>query len=140
VRSDGPGNTRSINVRVSWNVDDTTIAIESVERNVTGGATAALPNWVPMYPGVQVNHMDASKAGDDAYHLGFSFATTDDPAKVYSWYESKLKAMKFRVSATTTPNSVGHFVANTSDGHRTLNMRNFPTTPENTFTVEVVER
>ena len=140
VRSDGPDGARSINVHAGATADDVVIAIESIERNTSGGTTAAVPNWVPMYPGVTPGQTEASKSEQGEYHLSFSFTTRDDPAKVYSWYGSKLKALKFRVSVETTPDSVGKLDSNASDNHRTFNMRNYPTVPENTFMVELTER
>src|SRR3954452_14301582 len=49
-RSDNRGQGRSLHVRASGGVDDVSISIESVEREGPG-ATVALPEWVPVYPG-----------------------------------------------------------------------------------------
>jgi hypothetical protein len=93
-----------------------------------------------MYPSASPKHMEASTSGDGEYHLAFSFTTADDPNKVYSWYEKRLKKLEFRVNFDVTPHSVGHLLSNTFDNHRSFNMRNYPTTPQNTFTVELMER
>src|SRR5438132_437244 len=86
---------------------------------------ARVPNWVPIYPGTTPGHMEARKSHDE-YHLAFSFTSSDDPTKVYSWYKTKLEALGLRVSFDVTPRSVGQLVSNTFDNRRTFNMRNYP--------------
>jgi hypothetical protein len=84
--------------------------------------------------------MEARKSHDE-YHLAFSFTSSDDPNKVYSWYKTKLEALRFRVSFdVVAPRHTGGLVSNNSDNTRTFNMRNYPSVPQNTFTVELMDR
>jgi hypothetical protein len=139
-QSDGPGRTRSINVHADENagMGAVIISVQAVERNVGNRADASVPRWVPIYPGTKPGHMEARKSHDE-YHLAFSFMSADDPNKVYSWYKAKLEALGFHVSFDVTPRS-GGLVSNNSDNTRTLNMRNYPSVPENTFTVQLMDR
>lgn len=83
------------------------------ESTVIGsGNNATLPDWVPEYPGADMEGT-FSTATTEATSLGFSFSTDDSPAEVMRFYESELKDAGFRISTTTT-NQNGQSVSQVS--------------------------
>lgn len=83
---------------------------------------------------------EASAADNGERHYSFSFTSRDDATVVYSWYQARLEALAFRVTVDVAPRSAGRLTSSASDDGRALSMRNFPTVPENTFTVEITDR
>jgi hypothetical protein len=138
IRSDSADRKRAINLSASSRVDDVTIGIESVDRS-GAGANVAIPSWVPMYAGIKLVHVEASGPGLETQHK-FSFTSRDDAAIVYPWYESRLTALGFKCTFSVTPNSAGSFTGSSPENGRTFTIHNFPTPPDYTFVVDVLDR
>lgn len=86
------------------------------------GGSAALPSWVPVYPGTkQENNMAIHGSGDDRQEGGnVTFSTPDSPAKVLAFYQEKAKELGMKVNLTSTGDEGGMMVASEEGQGRTL--------------------
>jgi len=104
----------------------------SVQFNVRGadgknahiefGATAGkLPSWVPVYPGSE-GHANFAVRGTGGNEEGeggnFTFTTSDDGARVKSFYADKCKDMGMKVNLETTTPDGGMFIATDDSGEK----------------------
>jgi hypothetical protein len=87
------------------------------------GGSGKLPSWVPIYPGSEGRAKFAMRGTADGGEEGgsFVFTTSDDPARVKSFYTDKCKDMSMKVNLDTTTPEGGMIVAVDDGGdHRSL--------------------
>jgi hypothetical protein len=102
-----------------------TLEISSPEGNVKFGAGSAakLPDWAPIYPGVNPQ-ATFSMQGKDGDGGTFQFTTKDPSKNVLSFYEQSLKQAGFRISGNlatdTGASSGGMLSAENTDAKRTI--------------------
>jgi hypothetical protein len=132
MSAENSAHTRSIHMGSDRRADGYYIGIEVIQRDLghagaaTGGAPSGpapkLPDWTPIYPGTTPQWV--SRTGVPAERkFSYSFSTADDQAKVFAWFEQKLKAMHFQTSLAVEPTLGGYLRSNTSDG-RIFNIGN----------------
>jgi hypothetical protein len=80
-----------------------------------GTAVGKLPSWVPLYPGSEGRSTFAVRGTGNGNGKGeggnFTFTTSDDAARVKSFYEDKCKDLGMKVNLDTTTPEGGMFVA-----------------------------
>lgn len=87
------------------------------------GGSGKLPSWVPIYPGSEGRAKFAMRGTADGGEEGgsFVFTTSDDPARVKSFYTDKCRDMGMKVNLDTTTPEGGMIVAVDDGGdHRSL--------------------
>ena len=84
-----------------------------------GGAPAALPDWVPAYPGSSPR-LTVAGNGNDSTGGNFSFTTPDAPSKVLQFYQDKARDLGMKVNLAATTAEGGTIVAADDATHRTL--------------------
>jgi hypothetical protein len=86
------------------------------------GGSAALPAWVPVYPGTKSeNNVAVHGSGDDGHEGGnVTFTTSDPPAKVLAFYQDKARELGMKVNLTSMGDGGGIVVASEEGEGRTL--------------------
>lgn len=89
-----------------------------------GGASAAkLPDWVPSYPGANIQGTFRAKGTDsDGQGQGgnFTFSTSDAASNVMSFYQGKAKDLGMKVKLTATAAEGGTMIASDDNDRRML--------------------
>ncbi len=78
-----------------------TITTPEGETRFGGGATAELPDWMPLYPGASEPEGSYSSTAGDQRSGAVSFRSSDSVAQILEFYEAALKAAGLEVSKTT---------------------------------------
>lgn len=98
-------NGKEATVSIAGDGDKGSLTVRSSDGTATfgGGAGNQMPAWVPAYPGSSPQGI-FSASNNDGSNNGFSFKTSDAPAKVLEYYQNQLKAAGFTISlASNTP-------------------------------------
>jgi hypothetical protein len=84
------------------------------------GGSGKLPSWVPVYPGSEGRAKFAMRGTADGGEEGgsFVFTTSDDPARVKSFYTDKCQGMGMKLNLDTTTPQGGMIVAADDGGDR----------------------
>jgi hypothetical protein len=83
------------------------------------GGSGKVPSWVPVYPGSEGRAKFAITGAANGSEGGaFSFTTSDDPMRVKSYYEDKVKGMGMTVNMDSTSSEGGMLVAAEDSGDR----------------------
>jgi hypothetical protein len=133
VRHDDRAGTITVRDRKTGKL--TTISFDDIKRgrisitsdepgggSVEIGGSAALPAWVPVYPGTKPENSVAVRgSGDDGREGGnVTFTTSDPPAKVLAFYQDKARELGMKVNLTSTGDEGGMVVATDEGEGRTL--------------------
>ncbi|MBZ5604647.1 MAG: hypothetical protein LAO79_20300, partial [Acidobacteriia bacterium] len=104
------------------------ISIDVVQRDKTGTGQSGqisgpvkLPDWVPGYPGATPESMN-SFGYELEKRIAYTFRSTDDPAKVLTWFARKLTEAGVHITASYTGSHGGFVHTNTADGRRMFNV------------------
>lgn len=86
------------------------------------GGSAALPAWVPVYPGAKSeNNVAVHGSGGDGHEGGnVTFTTSDSPARVLAFYQDKARELGMKVNLTSTGDEGGMVMASEEGEGRTL--------------------
>ena len=86
------------------------------------GGTGRVPSWVPVYPGSEGKAKFAITGAADGGEGGaFTFTTSDDPVRVKTYYQDKVKGMGLTVNLDSSSPEGGMLVAAEDGGdHRSL--------------------
>ena len=88
-----------------------------------GAGTGKLPSWIPSYPGSDPKaSFSASGTSNDGSGAGgnYTFTTNDDPTKVLSFYQDKVKDLHMIVKLTTLGTEGGTIIATEDPDRRML--------------------
>jgi len=123
-RRDGKEVTLSLddvkNGRITFSATDENGKTGQVE---IGAGSGQLPSWVPVYPGARIeSHINGSGVDDNAMEEGgmYTFASSDQPAQVLTFYQDKARDLGMKVEMTTATSDAGHFTAADDDGKRSM--------------------
>lgn len=148
IRSEGPGHTRSINVRASDEMNGTGVSVEIILRGTANGtppSTSGAPNipaWVPVYPGTTPENVTPQQYTGE-YHVSFSIKTTGDLNRVLTWYQDKLQAAGLKVtSEIPSPGQTlgGAIWSSDHAAGRSLNVFTSRADPYNVINFEIMDQ
>ncbi len=144
MRAEGPGNTRALTLNGGGaSGGPSRWEFRAVVRQLPGvgtaGREAAIPTWVPQYPGSKPANVVSNQAGPER-SANFSFTTADDAKTVIAWYERTLKAARFTIAGSTVFDaSTAKLTAQDATGRSILNIRMEPAGGKKVVAVEARE-
>ena len=103
--------------------------------------TAAIPAWVPIYPGAKVS-APTSKQARNELNLWFTITTGDPCSKVWRFYEERLTYAGFSIvkGPRRDEDCVGVLESHNASGTRLINLTGGSRVKGTSYTVGVVQR
>lgn len=86
---------------------------------VSGGAAAKLPDWVPSYPGSNPEGNFSATGGEGEGGMA-SFKTSDPASKVLEFYQNEFKSAGYKTSSTSTGTEGGMVIGEDEANKRTI--------------------